>query len=85
MKLKEKHKSQSSPNSQLRFDAQRESVSRCRSDVTSCVLLQNIIFKIRAILDRRNVSQVLSSLELCDPFGFFKDYKVVPIVSQKKH
>ena len=38
-----------------------------------------IIFKIRAILDRRNVSEVLSILELRNSFGLFYDYRVVTI------
>lgn len=69
-----------------RTNRERERVCRCRK---WCHKLRNwrnyIIFKICAILDRRNVSEVLSILELRNSFGLFYDYRVVttPLIKQK--
>ena len=90
-KFKEAHnKSQTSPTTPPNWDStykqrERESVSLSKW----CHKLRNwrnyIIFKIRVILDRRNVSEVLSILELRNSFGLLYDYRVVttPLIKQK--
>ena len=90
-KFKEAHnKSQTSPTTPPNWDSTYKQREReCVSLSKWCHKLRNwrnyIIFKIRVILDRRNVSEVLSILELRNSFGLFYDYRVVttPLIKQK--